>query len=172
MRRGDSIRAEHYFSLAIENGYNKSDILPELLTVCLSSSRLRSALNYAEPFLRQHPKDARLRYLVATVYVGLGQTAVAKQELETVLRHEPSFAAAYFLLAMLELPTDESRAKAHWERYLALQPTGDKATEARERLEALDAASRAVRVSADRQQSWENTLTTSLEETTTRGEQL
>jgi predicted Zn-dependent protease len=134
MHRGDSIRAEHYFSLAIEHGYDKGELLPELLAVCLSSSRLRSALNYAEPYLRKHPDDSSLRYLVATVYLGLNQSAIAKQELRTVLRHHPDFADAHFLLGMLEFSDAPTSAQQHLTRYLDLNSSGEKANEARERL--------------------------------------
>lgn len=138
MRRGDSIRAEHYFALALEQGYDPAELLPELLAVCLSSSRLRSALNYAEPYLRKHPKDASLRYLVATVHLGLNQTHAAKQELYTVLRHDSTLADAHFLLGMLEFEAAPIRARQHLAAFLKLRPEGDKASEARERLEQAD----------------------------------
>jgi tetratricopeptide (TPR) repeat protein len=135
MRRGDSIRAEHYYSLALEQGYDATELMPELLAVCLASSRLRSALNYAEPYLRKHPKDANLRYLVATVHLGLNHIKAAKQELHTVIRHDPSLADAYFLLAVLEYSTDRDTAKQYLKEYILLRPMGDKANEARELLE-------------------------------------
>jgi tetratricopeptide (TPR) repeat protein len=135
MRRGDSIRAEHYYSLAIEQGYDATELMPELLAVCLASSRLRSALNYAEPYLRKHPRDANLRYLVATVHLGLNQRKAAEQELRTVIRHDPSLADAYFLLAVLEYSTDRDTAKQYLKEYIRLRPTGDKANEVRELLE-------------------------------------
>jgi tetratricopeptide (TPR) repeat protein len=135
MRRGDSIRAEHYYSLALEQGYDATELMPELLAVCLASSRLRSALNYAEPYLRKHPKDANLRYLVATVHLGLNQRKAAKQELHTVIRHDRSLADAYFLLAVLEYSTDRDTAKQYLNEYILLRPMGDKANEARELLE-------------------------------------
>jgi tetratricopeptide (TPR) repeat protein len=146
MRRGDSIRAEHYFALALEQGYESAELLPELLAVCLSSSRLRSALNYAEPYLRKHPKDANLRYLVATVHLGLNQTHAAKQELYAVLRHDPSSADAHFLLGILEFETTPARAKQHLVEFLKLRPEGDKANEARELLEQADSEERAESV--------------------------
>jgi len=137
MRAGDSIRAEHYFALAIQNGYDESELLPELLTACLLTNRLRSALNYAEPALRKHPADSVLRYLVATVHLGLGQIQFAKQELETLLRHQPQFADAHFLLGMLELSLNEGEAERHFRVYLKLAPRGNKTSEALEHIEQL-----------------------------------
>src|SRR5664279_1865398 len=53
-RTGDSIRAEQYLSMAANAGYDQRRIMPLILTVCLQASRLRSALDHAEPYLLQH----------------------------------------------------------------------------------------------------------------------
>ena len=59
--RGDAIRAEQYLSLALERGYDRDAVVPPLLEVCIAGSHLRAALNHAEPYLRQHPENQRLR---------------------------------------------------------------------------------------------------------------
>jgi hypothetical protein len=60
LSRGDSVRAEQYLSLAIEEGAESRVVLPILLRACLRSSHLRAAINYAEPYLLDHTKDDSL----------------------------------------------------------------------------------------------------------------
>lgn len=135
--RGDTVRAEQYFSLALERGYDARKVLPVLLSVCLKSSRLRAALDHAEPYLQNHPDDHELRYLVASIYAGLGATEKAQAELERLLRNDPAHADGHFLLAVLELEDDPDRAREHFRSYLDLAPTGDHAADVRERLREL-----------------------------------
>lgn len=132
--RGDDVRAEHYFALAMRNGYPQRPALLALLRLCLAGSRLRAALNYAEPYLRMHPSDAELRYLVATMYHGLGQTPAALHELDQVLASDVDHADAHFLSALLlhEGHFSAADVKRHLERYLALNPHGVYAYEARQ----------------------------------------
>jgi hypothetical protein len=54
--QGDGVRAEQYLTLAMERGYDRGKLLPVLLEICLSSSRLRAALNHAQPYLRCAPR--------------------------------------------------------------------------------------------------------------------
>ena len=79
--RGDLLRAEQYLSLAVRAGYPASDALPSLIRVCLRASRLRAALMHAQPVLSANPKSRRLRYLVATLHLGLGQHRLARPHL-------------------------------------------------------------------------------------------
>jgi len=78
--------------------------------------------------------------LVATVHLGLGQTQFAKQELETLLRHQPQFADAHFLLGMLELSRNEREAERHFRYYLKIAPRGNKVSEVTEHIEQLQYA--------------------------------
>jgi tetratricopeptide (TPR) repeat protein len=135
--RGDSVRAEQYFSLALERGYDSSRVLPLLLRVCLASSRLRATLDHAEPYLRDHPEAEALRYLVATIHAGLGQTADAHLELEQLLRTNPNSADGHYLLGILDSDTDASSARAHFRSYLDVTPGGEHAAEVRGRLAEL-----------------------------------
>ncbi len=135
--RGDTVRAEQYIVLAIDRGYDERRALPLLLAVCVKGSRLRAALNHAEPWLRDHPNDSALRYLVATIDVGLGDDESARQELEALLREEPDHAEALFLLGLLELDHDPETANARLIEYLRLTPTGRHAADVRVRLREL-----------------------------------
>jgi Tetratricopeptide repeat len=139
--RGDTVRAEQYLELALDKGYDRSRALPVLLSVCLSSGRLRSALNYAEPELRLRPDDTELRYLVASIHLGLGQRDEGRDELEQLLRLNPTHSAALYLLGVVEADDfgDDASARAHFESYLQAAPRGKHAAEIRNRLSGLDA---------------------------------
>jgi tetratricopeptide (TPR) repeat protein len=100
-REGDPIRAEQYLSTAVQRGFPARRALPLLLRVCIASSRLGAALQYASPYLRLHPDDYHLRYLVAAVQLGLGRPAEARQELLRVLRDAPDYADARYLLGVV-----------------------------------------------------------------------
>lgn len=149
--RGDAIRAEQYLSLALAQGYEPSVAIPLLLQVCIAGSHLRAALNHAEPYLRQHPNDQRLRYLVATIHLGLGQQEEARTDLEQLLRANADYADAHFLLGVLETDGDENEARSHFLRCLELAPKGEHAPEVRSRLSEMtvhdERASRVVRQS-------------------------
>jgi tetratricopeptide (TPR) repeat protein len=148
--RGDAIRAEQYLSLALAQGYERSAVIPLLLQVCIAGSHLRAALNHAEPYLRQHPDDQQLRYLVATIHLGLGQREEARTDLEQLLRASPDYADAHFLLGVLESDDDETEARAHLLRCLELAPKGEHAPEVRSRLSEMAVRDdRAVRVARE-----------------------
>jgi tetratricopeptide (TPR) repeat protein len=131
-QRGDNLRAEQYLLAAERAGHPTAELLPHLLDVCLSSGRLRSALGYAEPHLRRHPEDYRLRHLVASVHYGLGNATRAFREGQRVLSEAPHHAPSHYLLALIsdEAFTDHESARAHFQGYLALEPQGDHAAEA------------------------------------------
>ena len=136
--RGDTVRAEQYIALAIERGYDERRALPPLLSACIRGSRLRAALNHAERYLRDHPHDTALRYLVATIQVGLGDEESGRRELEALLEDEPDHGEALFLLGVLDLDRDPARARERLRTYLRLQPTGRHAADARVRLRELE----------------------------------
>ncbi len=136
--RGDTVRAEQYLALAVERGYDERRALPLLLSVCIRGSRLRSALNHAEPYLRDHPDDQSLRYLVATLDVSLGDEAGARRELEALLRGDPAHGAALYLLGTLELDREPERAADLFRSYLEKEPDGPHAADVREQLRDLD----------------------------------
>jgi tetratricopeptide (TPR) repeat protein len=157
--RGDTVRAEQYLQLALDKGYDRRRALPVLLSVCLSSGRLRAALNYAEPELRLRPDDAELRYLVASIHLGLGQRDEARDELEQLLRSHPSQIAALYLLGVIEADEfgEDTSARRYFLRYLSEAPTGTHAPEVRNRLSGIDAR-RAVASSTTAQGSDDNRM--------------
>jgi tetratricopeptide (TPR) repeat protein len=135
--RGDTVRAEQYLSAAIERGYDRGKALPVLLDACLSSSRLRAALAHAEPYLRDHPEDDALRYLVAIVHMGLGQTSAARMALDELLRRNEKNADAHLVLGILDSGSEPAGAREHFLAYLEFAPRGERAAEARSRLAEL-----------------------------------
>jgi tetratricopeptide (TPR) repeat protein len=137
-RNGDTLRAEQYLSLALEAGFDQHKVLPLMLKVCLQSSRLRSALDHAEPYLVQHPEDRTLRYLVATIHLSLGQTEEARLNLEELLRTDMRDANAHYLLGILEMRLAPSEAADHLHAYLSLTPVGSRSAEVKGRLIELD----------------------------------
>lgn len=135
--RGDAIRAEQYLALALDHGYDRDVVTPLLLKVCIAGSHLRAALNHAEPYLRQHPEDERLRFLVATIHLGLEQRDEARSNLEQLLRENSEYADAHFLLGIIDFDTDGDSVREHFLTYLTLAPHGSRAPEARSRLSEL-----------------------------------
>lgn len=131
---GDTVRAEQYLTMALERGYSEKKVLPIMLRVCLSSSRLRAALNHAQAYLREHTEDESLRYLVATIHLGLGQLDEARLELNHILRVNHNNPRAHYLLGVLESGADTEQASAHFHKYLAIAPSGEHALEVKSRL--------------------------------------
>lgn len=135
-QQGDYIRAEQYLTAARDHGYPEDEVLPILMEVCVHSSRYSAAVGYAEPYLETHPDDWRLRQLLATIQMGLGNPAAARLSLEHVVTEAPEEAVPHYMLGVLlrdELH-DEPGMRTQFERYLALAPDGAHATEAREAL--------------------------------------
>ena len=56
-RAQDYVRAEQYFNAAREQGIADERVLPQLMSVCVESSRISAAIGYAEPYLDRHPND-------------------------------------------------------------------------------------------------------------------
>lgn len=130
--RSDYTRAEQYLNLAKESGRSETEITPLLIDVCVKDQRYRAALQYAQEYLRRHPRAYRLRFVEATLLGALGEVAHAKEELEKVLNAEPHHADAHYSLAVL-LRDDlgnHLEADAHFRDYLRLAPRGVHAEEA------------------------------------------
>jgi tetratricopeptide (TPR) repeat protein len=138
---GDYVRAEQYMTSAIHRGHPEEKVLPALLRVCLASSRLRAALAHAEPYLERHPDAWSLRYLVATIYLGVGDVERARAALERVIADAPGQPDAYYLLGVVlrDEVGDRPMAARRFVRYLELAPTGAHADEVRGALRALQA---------------------------------
>ncbi len=132
-RIGDLTRAEQYLSAALDEGADPRIVLPLLMRVCVESGRLRVAIRHADDFLKRHPDDNRLRYLLGTLYAAVGEPASARRELEQVLERDPANADAHYALATLarDVDGDYARADHHFREYLRLNPNGPHAQEAR-----------------------------------------
>ncbi len=141
---GDSIRAEQYLSAAMERGYPDTEVLPRLLEVCISASRLSAALSYAEPYLERHQEEWPLRLLVASLQMSLNQNALARTNIERVLETVPDEAEPHYLMGVLlrDRYTDTDASNAEFRRYLELAPGGNHAGEARLSIEGRYVAAR------------------------------
>lgn len=129
----DYTRAEQYLSAALDAGAPPAEVLPVLLKACIAENRFRAALTYAEPQLRAHPEDFRLRFVVASLYASIGDTVRAVDHLERVAASQPDLAEVHYALAVLlrDGANDPARADVHFREYLRLEPDGPHAPEAR-----------------------------------------
>ena len=130
---GDYTRAEQYYAAAIQEGADPKEVLPLLLRVCIEGKRYRVAIEYAEPYLKKHPDDWKLRLVVAALYGGIGEPGVERAELEQVLAVNPNEATGHYALACLlrDEYGDVVGADAHFREYLRLDPQGDHVDEAK-----------------------------------------
>jgi tetratricopeptide (TPR) repeat protein len=129
---GDPTRAEQYYAAALQAGYPEAEVLPLLLRVCIDSGRFEVAIDYAEPYLRRRPHDARLRSVVAALRMALGDVAGARKEYETILETDDDPMAHYALALLLrDQFAERLEADAHFRAYLRLEPSGRHAEEAR-----------------------------------------
>jgi len=132
----DYTRAEQYLSAALEAGADPREALPLLLRVCVADHRYRAAIAYAEEHARKHPTDTELRYLLGTLYAGVGEVDPARSAFESVLRDQPDNPETHYALAALlrEAHTDPLAQDQHFRAYLKLRPNGEHADEARAQL--------------------------------------
>ncbi|HMJ10237.1 MAG TPA: tetratricopeptide repeat protein [Polyangiaceae bacterium] len=130
---GDYTRAEQYGNLALKRGGREQDVLPLLVEVCVRDMRYRAAIAYIEHHLRRHPREDRLRFVLAALHVGLGEIEPARETLERVIEQRPDHAGAHYALAVLLRDKLGSRAlaDAHFREYLRLDPAGPHVEEAR-----------------------------------------
>lgn len=133
---GDTTRAREYFDAALEAGGDERVLVPLLLTVCVRDGRYRLAIDYAERYVRRHPRDARMRFVLGTLRAGVGEPVAAEAELTKVIELSPDNHAAQYALAVLlrDQQGDLLRADEHFRAYLKLQPDGEHAEEAKSSL--------------------------------------
>jgi tetratricopeptide (TPR) repeat protein len=129
---GDATRAEQYLASAMAAGAPERDVLPVLLRICVESKRYRGALEYARSALARRPHDTSLRFLVAALHAGIGETERAREELLRVVTDEPRNAEAHFALGVLlrESHGDAKLRDDAFRTYLELAPRGEHAEEA------------------------------------------
>jgi Tfp pilus assembly protein PilF len=130
---GDTVRAEQYLHAALKQGADEAVLVPHLLRLYASDGQYRLAIEYGEHYLRRHPKHRAVRLFLAALYTAVGADTLAAQAYERVLIEEPNNAEAHFALASLLYESGRQRANAdtHFRAYLALDPQGDYAEEAR-----------------------------------------
>jgi tetratricopeptide (TPR) repeat protein len=131
-RSGDLVRAEHYLSTALRRGHSGDEVFPALIRVCLDASMYSAALHHARSYLGHRGQDWRLRFLVASLDIAVGDYDRARNELEQVValapdRPEPQFALGQLLATRL---SDPAGAMPHLRRYLKVRSTGVHAAEA------------------------------------------
>lgn len=132
---GDMTRAEQYFAAALKAGGDAGALVRRLIAVCVADGRYPVALEYAEDYLRNHPRDVEVRYAAATVHAALGDVEGALQGLRSVIAERPTLADAHYAVAQIEKGEgDVMAADASFRRYLALVPKGERADVARANL--------------------------------------
>ena len=136
-RSGDATRAEQEFAAVLESrratGEQKKTALREVLATCIEAQRLRVAIDYAEPALRRDPNDVALLRLVASLSAAVGEGLRARSLYERLIAIAPNDPEAELGLARVHRDAFADRAAAsdHYERYLALAPSGAHVDEAR-----------------------------------------
>jgi len=132
-RRGDTLRAGQYLSLALERGADATRLVPRLLRLHVRGGQYRLARDLAENHLRRHPRDQHTRFFLGALYMGLGMSTNAVEQYERLLKADPARAEAHFALASVlrDQGQDLGRADAHYRAYLRLRPSGVHAEEAR-----------------------------------------
>lgn len=132
---GDYTRAEEYFMAAMDAGGSSRKIMPMLVRVCVADNRLRSVVQYSEPYLAKYPDDTSTRFVYGTVLYAVGDYSRAKDELVRVAIEKPEFADAHFALALSERELGQHlEADVQFREYLRVAPRGSHAAEAQELL--------------------------------------
>jgi tetratricopeptide (TPR) repeat protein len=133
---GDTTRAREYFDAALEAGGDDRELVPLLLSVCVRDGRYRLAVDYAQQYVRKHPRDARMRLVLGTLHAGLGETVAAEAELARVVDTNPDSSDARYALAVLlrDQRGDLLGADQHFRAYLELAPDGEHSEEAKSSL--------------------------------------
>ncbi len=145
-RRGDLTRAQQYLSAAKQKGFDERVVVPEIVKVCVASSRLRAALAFADPYLAKHPEDAGMNYVVGTIHLALGNVQRASSHLSGALQPKIIMIDAAFSLALIAQDNHEpEEARRHFQHYLRVRPKGRYAARATHLLAQLDLPESGVR---------------------------
>lgn len=127
------MRAEQYYTQALAQGAREDDVLPRLLSAYIRDRQYQLAAQRVEDYLRRHPEASELRLLLAALCEALGNYRKAVLQYRAVLHSKPEYAEAHFALAsaLLSEGHDRTQADAHFRTYLALEPSGAHAVQAR-----------------------------------------
>lgn len=135
---GHSARAEQYYLAAVDAGVPWERVFPDLVELCISSGRLRSALHYVCQARKLQPEAPELLRLEASLHWALGHERLALQAAEALSQLTPLSAETWLFLAELSLEAEQSeRAQDYFERFLTLAPEADEAAWARITLQRL-----------------------------------
>ena len=133
-RSGDLVRAEQYLRAAVARGFPPEEVTPLLIDVCLRASRYGAALGYAQAAVERRPEDWRVRLLAASLlHYAVHDSGRARVELETIVSQAPEEPMPRWLLGVVLADGLGQRraAAAQFRRYLALDPQGRHAADAR-----------------------------------------
>jgi tetratricopeptide (TPR) repeat protein len=135
-QRGDSLRAQQYYAAALSSGFDSQRVMPRLMRLYVADGQYRLAIARAKEVLDEHEEDPQLRILLAELYRAAELDVSAEHEYQRVLDAQPDNARAHLELALLlqHAGRDAGRADGHLRAYLALEPSGAGADEARARL--------------------------------------
>jgi tetratricopeptide (TPR) repeat protein len=124
--RGDVVRAEQYWRLALEQGADAETVLPKLLGAFVRDRQYRLALQHAQEYLRAHPNAYTLRLLAGAIYEAVGNYPAAIEQYQIVAERRAERADVHYVLgaALLKQGTDRMEADACFRRYLELAPEG------------------------------------------------
>jgi tetratricopeptide (TPR) repeat protein len=132
-KRGDVVRAEQYWRLALDNGADAETVLPQLIASFVRDRQYRLALQHAEDYLRAHPNAHTLRLLTGAIHEALGNYSGAVEQYQIVAEHQSERPDVHYVLgaALLKQGISRSEADACFRRYLDLAPHGRYAEQAR-----------------------------------------
>ncbi|HZS40542.1 MAG TPA: tetratricopeptide repeat protein [Polyangia bacterium] len=126
---GDLLRAEQYYLRAEALGVPQDRIVPRLVRVLVAAHRYDEALDRCRRRLTTRPEDRATRFVEAALLVALERPKEAERELAALVRTKPDDPQAYLALGKLYRDgyNDRPRARAMFEKYLELAPSGEAA---------------------------------------------
>lgn len=125
-QRGDVVRAEQYWRLALEQGADANTVLPQLLAAFVRDKQYRLALQHAKEYLRLNPNADGLRLLTGTIYEAVGNYSAAVEQYQIVAARRQAHADVHYVLAeaLQKQGSSHMEADAHFRKYLELAPDG------------------------------------------------
>jgi len=132
-RLGDSLRAQHYLVAARRAGASDDIVVPRLIRLYIADGQYRLAVDVVLDRLRRRPQEDDLRLLLAGLYEALELEELAIEHYERVLVSSPAEPRAHYALGTIyyQRSRDLVRADQHFRAYLAAEPAGANAAEAR-----------------------------------------
>lgn len=134
---GDWLRAEQYYQRAEALGTPETEIVPRVLKVLVMARRYDEALERCHRRLSKKPEDRATRLVEAAIFEALEKPREAERELDILVKTRPDDPNPYLALGRLYRDSyhDAPRARAMFQKYLALAPKGEEAESLRYQLE-------------------------------------